>query len=97
LAGHPGRAVCEAIVLCYWAHKDFEFDPFNYNQGVRAGLKDADAMLQRIESRVYSGIQIMPERLQNSLPDNAREALLYRYRAGPYLGPNSPAGVLNFQ
>jgi hypothetical protein len=97
LAGHPGRAVCEAIVLCYWAHKDFEFDPFNYNQGVRAGLKDADAMVQRIESRVYSGIQIMPERLQNSLPNNAREALLYHYRAGPYLGPNNPAGVLYFQ
>jgi hypothetical protein len=96
LAARPGRAVCETIVLCYWAHKDFELDPFNYNQGVRARRKDANVMLQRIETHVYSGVQILPDRTQNSLPNNAREALIDRYRVGPYLGPNSPAGVLYF-
>ena len=97
LAEQPGRAVCETIVLCYWAHKDFEFDPFNFNQGVRAKLKDPNAMLQRIESQEYSSVQIMPERSQNSLPANAREALMDHYRPGPYLGPDSPAGVLYFR
>ena len=96
LAAQPGRAVCETIVLCYWAHKEFEYDPFNYNQGVRAGIKDPNAMLQRIESGAYSGVQITAGRSLNSLPNNAREALLYRYRAGPYLGPGSP-GVLYFR
>jgi hypothetical protein len=97
LAARPGRAVCETILLCYWAHKPFEYDPFNYNQGVRAGTKDLNAMLQRIESGAYSGVQIKPEHSLNSLPNNAREALLYRYRPGPYLGPNSPVGVLYFR
>jgi hypothetical protein len=96
LAAQPGRAACATIVLCYWAHKEFEFDPFNYNQGVRAGLKDPNAMLQRIENRVYSGVQIMPEP-SNLLPSNARDAVLEHYRPGPSLGPDSPVGVLYFR
>ena len=56
----PGATVCETPVLCYWAHKPFEVDPFNFIQGLRAGIKDDRALIQRVASGYYSAVQITP-------------------------------------
>jgi len=48
LAEHPGPALCETPILCYWAHKPFELDAFNFGQGVIAGTKDERIVLRRI-------------------------------------------------
>ena len=60
LTEHPGPAICETPALCYWAHKPFEVDPFNFMQGVRAGIKDDKALLQRVASGYYDVVQVTP-------------------------------------
>lgn len=58
IAERPGPSLCDTIVLCYWAHKPFELDPLNFEQGVRAGIKDENIVLSRINSLYYATIQV---------------------------------------
>jgi hypothetical protein len=60
LTEHPGPAICETPILCYWAHKPFEVDPFNFIQGLHAGIKDDKALLQRVASGYYGVVQTVP-------------------------------------
>ena len=50
LASAPGPALCETPILCYWAGKRFEIDPFNFMEGVAAGIKNEDTVLERLRS-----------------------------------------------
>src|SRR5258706_1324146 len=67
LMEHPGPAICETPVLCYWAHKPFEVDPFNFMQGLHAGIKDDKALRQRVASGYYGVVQIIPGLGEDSL------------------------------
>ncbi len=80
LAEHPGPALCETPILCYWAHKPFELDAFNFGQGVIAGTKDERIVLGRIADGYYGAIEF-------AAGDPAQ--------AGPgFLGPRLPAAVV---
>jgi hypothetical protein len=75
LAEHPGPAICETPTLCYWAHKPFEVDPFNFVQGVRAGIKDDRELLQRVASGYYGAVQVIPGLGPDTLAGILRDAL----------------------
>jgi hypothetical protein len=78
LADHPGPALCDTPILCYWAHKPLELDPFNFGQGVIAGTKDERIVLRRIDAGYYGAIELGGE------PDPAKPG---------FLGPRLPAAV----
>jgi hypothetical protein len=78
LAEQPGPALCENPALCYWAGKPFELDPLNFEEGVAAGTKDEDVVLQRISSGFYGAFEL-------SGADQGRPT---------YLGPRIPAAVM---
>src|SRR6185436_11637939 len=47
-----GRAACETVALCYWAHERFTLDFFGYGQKLRNGAasrESCDAMFERGE------------------------------------------------
>lgn len=75
LTGHPGPAICETPVLCYWAHKPFEVDPFNFIQGLHAGIKDDKALVQRVASGYYGVVQVVPVMGPDSLAGVLHDAL----------------------
>jgi hypothetical protein len=79
LAERPGPALCETPILCYWAHKKLELDPFNFGQGVIAGTKDEGIVLRRIAAGYYGAIELGGD------PDPARPG---------FLGPRLPAAVV---
>jgi hypothetical protein len=58
-----GRAACETVALCYWAHEPFTLDFFGYGQKVRsspASRESCDAMFERGEFPV---VQVESSRL----------------------------------
>jgi hypothetical protein len=75
LTEHPGPAICETPVLCYWAHKPFEVDPFNFMQGLHAGIKDDKALRERVASGYYGAIQVIPDLGEDSLAELLRDSL----------------------
>ncbi len=79
LAAHPGPAICETPILCYWAHKQLELDAFNFGQGVLAGTKDEGIVLRRIAAGDYGAIEF-------AASDPALVGL-------GFLGPRLPAAV----
>jgi hypothetical protein len=75
LTEHPGPAICETPALCYWAHKPFEVDPFNFVQGVRAGIKDDRELLQRVASGYYGAVEVIPGLGSDTLAGILRDSL----------------------
>ena len=75
LSEHPGPAICETPALCYWAHKPFEVDPFNFVQGVHAGIKDDRQLLQRVASGYYGVVQVIPGLGPDTLAGILRDSL----------------------
>ena len=78
LADHPGPALCDTPIICYWAHNPLELDPFNFGQGVIAGTKDERIVLGRIDAGYYGAIEFGGE------PDPAKPG---------FLGPRLQAAV----
>jgi hypothetical protein len=70
LADHPGPVLCETPILCYWAGKPLELDPFNFGQGVIAGTKDERIVLRHIDAGYYGAIEFSGE------PDPAKPSFL---------------------
>lgn len=53
-----GPALCVRIVLCYWAKKEFEFDPSNWGKAVRVGRKDENELITKLQDGYFSVIQV---------------------------------------
>jgi len=64
LKAHPGPTICETILLCYYAGKPFEYDPYNAGEMMLKGIKPEAQIVNRLESGYYSVVQ-----LNNPLPD----------------------------
>lgn len=58
LATQKGAAFCERIALCYWAGKEFEYDPYNMQQAFLKGRRDENEILEKLNDRYFSVIQI---------------------------------------
>jgi hypothetical protein len=53
-----GPAMCESLVLCYWAGKKFEANDFMTREKIRVGVIERGKLTELIESRYFSVIQI---------------------------------------
>lgn len=60
LRSRPGPALCVDLLLCYWAHKPFEFDPLNFEEAVKTGKRAPDGLIAAIANHYFSTIEISP-------------------------------------
>jgi hypothetical protein len=58
LARQPGPAICESLLRCYAAGKEYVYDPFNSQRFVRARKLDAGVIAGKIAAHEYAAIQI---------------------------------------
>jgi len=58
LAGKPGPAICETLMLCYDAGKPYILDPFNSTRLVQLGKLDSHEIVKQIAEKKYGAIQI---------------------------------------
>jgi hypothetical protein len=92
-----GRAACETLALCYWAHGQFTLDFFNYGQKLRTGalsVKSCEAALARGEFPVLQlevGRRPEDDRLGPCTPAiHKYYTEAFRSRAGTLLVPKRP-------
>ncbi|MGI9525395.1 MAG: hypothetical protein ACR2PG_27515 [Hyphomicrobiaceae bacterium] len=98
LSAIRGPVMCENLALCYWSKKDFQVDYFNAGLKIGSGLISPEPLLNRINNRFYSAIQIesvsipvhplrLPESVVKAILDNY--SVTYRSRtSGFVLTPN---------
>ena len=72
LAEQPGPAICETILLCYYAGKPFLYDPYNAGEMQVKGIKPESDLLRQLEAQEYAVVQ-----LNRPLPDRYRETTTY--------------------
>ncbi len=90
IASQPGPAICEQLLICFWAGKPFVLDPFNYGQAVLMGTRDPEALLNEIRAHRYSVIQVNLD--QSFLPPTIVAAIAEHYRpVGDMNGIHVPA------
>jgi hypothetical protein len=59
LATQPGPVLCNSqILLCYFAGKPLEYDPFNVSQAIIAGKIDGSKILKRLKSGYFGAVQL---------------------------------------
>jgi hypothetical protein len=58
IARNDGPAACESLELCYWAGKRFEIDFFNYGQALKTGRSNPDRLIELIDRKYFSIIQL---------------------------------------
>ncbi|MCS6842877.1 MAG: hypothetical protein NZ528_00910 [Caldilineales bacterium] len=57
LRGRPGAALCETLLLCYYADKPFLYDPYNAREMVVKGIRSEAEAVQQFEQEVYAVVQ----------------------------------------
>jgi hypothetical protein len=77
IAAQPGPALCEDLLLCYWAGKPFSVDIFNYLQAVRSGRRDGRELQSQIEQGRFGAIQLNP--IDNRTPASLQAAIHQHY------------------
>jgi hypothetical protein len=85
LAAHPGPALCETAVFCYWAGKPFELDAVNFRQGVLAGIARESELTERLRDGYYATVTLDRPPTELLGPD-ALAALRDRYAETPVGG-----------
>jgi len=79
--GH-GRATCEMVGLCYWAHTPFTLDLFIYGQKLETGVlpmascrsvfQAATVPLIQLQSVNRHGVELLPEACNQTIYENYR-------------------------
>jgi hypothetical protein len=79
--GH-GRATCEMVGLCYWAHTPFTLDLFIYGQKLETGalpmascrsvFQAATVPLIQLQSVNRHGVELLPEACNRTIYENYR-------------------------
>jgi hypothetical protein len=78
LAAQPGPAICESLILCYYAGKPYTLDPFNSARLVRLGKLDSNEIVNQIAEKKYAAIQTqvpVTQRPNDRFPDDVLEAI----------------------
>jgi len=68
LRAHPGPALCESILRCYYADKPYVVDPFNSASLIHAGKLDENVLVSAIQAQQFSAIQFNKPPLASGLP-----------------------------
>ena len=58
LRHQPGPALCESLLLCYYAGKPYVYDPFNATRFIDMGRLDANVIVDRLRKQEYGAIQL---------------------------------------
>jgi hypothetical protein len=58
LRSHSGPALCENLLLCYFAGKPYRYDPFNAKRLVDLGKLDAQVQVSALQRHEYSAVQL---------------------------------------
>jgi hypothetical protein len=90
LRRHPGPAVCEELLECYYAGKSYLYDPFNAMRLVERGRLDPGVMVNQVKSGRYAAVQMYsePEQLANGeesggfFPSPVLKAIVADYKIG---------------
>jgi hypothetical protein len=53
-----GPAICESLLLCYYAGQPFTLDPFNSRQLILAGRLDQSELIRRIAAKEFGVMQL---------------------------------------
>jgi hypothetical protein len=82
-----GPALCESILRCYFAGKDYVYDPFNSTRLVLFHKLDASELVQNIAAHEYGAIQLHGpvgslERPNELFPDAVLDAVSHYYVLG---------------
>ena len=86
LAPLPGPLLCEKLVLCYWAGRALEVEPFNFGQKLLTGQADQAPLIARIARGEFAALVLegTPEAHGASLYfPPVWDAALTRYRPLP--------------
>jgi hypothetical protein len=76
-----GPVACEILAVCYWAHKPFEVDFFNFGQKLLTGVTTDDDFRQKLAHRYYTYILISKGSIDSPLlPVDTMQQLLATYR-----------------
>lgn len=93
IATRPSPALCETLAICYWAHKPVALDSFNYMQGVAAGTKDINVLLNMISHEYYKSIQIIPPPT-STMRDEIWDTVQKHYQKLQTSAPDQSTGVI---
>jgi hypothetical protein len=61
LASQPGPALCESLLLCYFAGKELEYDPFLVGQLLATKTLPEQVVLSKLEQRYFLTVQLIGE------------------------------------
>jgi hypothetical protein len=59
LRSHPGPALCESLLECYFAGKPYLYDPFNATRLIQMQKLDANILIDQIRQHQFSAIQTL--------------------------------------
>lgn len=57
LRSRPGSALCETLLLCFYADKPFLYDPYNAREMVVKGIRSEAEAVQQFEQEAYAVVQ----------------------------------------
>jgi hypothetical protein len=69
MRAHPGPAICESILVCYYSDKPYIVDPFNSASLIHAGKLDENVLVGAIHAHQFAVLQFNKPPLANGLPD----------------------------
>ncbi len=58
LKSQPGPALCESLLLCYFAGKSYDYDPFNATRLIHFGKLDANLIRSNLQQHRYGAVQL---------------------------------------
>lgn len=87
IARQEGPAICESILRCYFAGKEYVYDPFNSTRLVLFHKLDTSELAHKIEEHEYGAIQLHGpvetlERPNELFPDAVLDAISRSYVIG---------------
>jgi len=87
IGAQRGPALCESILRCYFAGKEYMYDPFNSTRLVLFHKLDASELVQSIAAHEYGAIQLHApvgslERPNELFPDAVLDAVSHYYVLG---------------
>jgi len=87
IGAQRGPALCESILRCYFAGKEYVYDPFNSTRLVLFHKLDAGELVHKIEVHEYGAIQLHApvgslERPNELFPDAVLDAVSHYYVLG---------------
>lgn len=87
ITAQPGLAICEMLLHCYFADKEYVFDPFNSTRLIEFHKLDGREIVRKIETHQFGAIQldapgITRKRPNQRFPDEVLDAIDHYYVVG---------------